>query len=86
MNNGNASYDKLLTMWRDEKKKREEGGRAENYSAKNYKKSLIIYSYYGTARGIDENFDYFFQCGDDIKFITKGWVNSSINKLTPVYF
>ena len=21
MNNGNASYDKLLTMWRDEKKK-----------------------------------------------------------------
>ena len=24
MNNGNASYDKLLTMWRDEKKKREE--------------------------------------------------------------
>ena len=24
MKNGNASYDKLLTMWRDEKKKREE--------------------------------------------------------------
>ena len=24
MDNGNASYDKLLTMWRDEKKKREE--------------------------------------------------------------
>ena len=24
MNNGNASYDKLLTMWRDEKKKRQE--------------------------------------------------------------
>ena len=24
MNNGNASYDELLTMWRDEKKKREE--------------------------------------------------------------
>ena len=24
MNNGNTSYDKLLTMWRDEKKKREE--------------------------------------------------------------
>ena len=24
MNNGNASYDKLLTMWRDEKKKVEE--------------------------------------------------------------
>ena len=24
MNNGNASYDKLLTMWRDEKRKRQE--------------------------------------------------------------
>ena len=24
MNNGNASYDELLTMWRDEKEKREE--------------------------------------------------------------
>ena len=24
MNNGNTSYDKLLTMWRDEKKKVEE--------------------------------------------------------------
>ena len=24
MKNGNTSYDKLLTMWRDEKKKREE--------------------------------------------------------------
>ena len=24
MDNGNASYDKLLTMWRDEKKKRQE--------------------------------------------------------------
>ena len=24
MNNGNANYDKLLTMWRDEKKKVEE--------------------------------------------------------------
>ena len=29
MNNGNASYDKLLTMWRDEKKKREEDDRRQ---------------------------------------------------------
>ena len=26
--------------------------------------------------------DYFFQCGDDIQFKTKGWVNSCINCLT----
>jgi hypothetical protein len=28
-----------------------------------------------------ENCDYFFQCGDDIEFRTKGWVNDSINVL-----
>ncbi len=28
-----------------------------------------------------ENNDYFFQCGDDIKFITKGWINDSISIL-----
>ena len=27
------------------------------------------------------NCDYFFQCGDDIEFLTKGWINTSINKL-----
>ena len=32
-------------------------------------------------KAYDENFDYFFQCGDDIKFVTKGWINSSIKKL-----
>ena len=29
----------------------------------------------------NENCDYFFQCGDDISFKTKGWVNSAINIL-----
>ena len=29
----------------------------------------------------EENCDYFFQCGDDIKFLTIGWVNQSIQKL-----
>ena len=29
----------------------------------------------------DENCDYFYQCGDDISFKTKGWVNDSINTL-----
>ena len=29
----------------------------------------------------DEKCDYFFQCGDDIKFINKNWVNSSIQLL-----
>lgn len=26
----------------------------------------------------DEGCDYFYQCGDDIKFTTKGWINDSI--------
>jgi len=29
----------------------------------------------------DEDCDYFYQCGDDIVFHTKGWVNDCINKL-----
>lgn len=29
----------------------------------------------------DENCDYFFQCGDDIQFITKGWINHCIGFL-----
>jgi hypothetical protein len=29
----------------------------------------------------DEGCDYFYQCGDDIEFTTKGWVNDSIKKL-----
>ena len=29
----------------------------------------------------DENCDYFFQCGDDIEFKTKGWVNDCISVL-----
>ena len=29
----------------------------------------------------EENCDYFFQCGDDIKFLSIGWVNQSIQKL-----
>jgi len=30
---------------------------------------------------LKENNDYFFQCGDDIEFSTKGWVNDCINVL-----
>ena len=29
----------------------------------------------------DDGFDYFYQCGDDISFKTKGWVNDSIHAL-----
>ncbi len=29
----------------------------------------------------NENNDYFFQCGDDIKFLTKGWINNCISIL-----
>ena len=29
----------------------------------------------------DDECDYFFQCGDDIEFLTKGWINYCINKL-----
>tara|TARA_A100001011_G_C14310223_1_gene845205 strand:- start:1097 stop:1744 length:648 start_codon:yes stop_codon:yes gene_type:complete len=29
----------------------------------------------------EEKCDYFFQCGDDIKFLNIGWVNKSIEKL-----
>jgi hypothetical protein len=29
----------------------------------------------------DDNCDYFYQCGDDIQFYTKGWVNDSIEML-----
>jgi FkbM family methyltransferase len=29
----------------------------------------------------DDNNEYFYQCGDDINFKTKGWVNDSINML-----
>lgn len=32
-------------------------------------------------KAYSENCDYFFQCGDDIIFTTKGWVNACINKL-----
>jgi hypothetical protein len=32
-------------------------------------------------RAYDEECDYFYQCGDDIKFHTKGWVNDSISTL-----
>lgn len=32
-------------------------------------------------KAYDENFDYFFQCGDDINFKTKGWVNDCIKTL-----
>ena len=33
------------------------------------------------AHGLNEGCDYFFQCGDDIEFKTKGWVNDCIKKL-----
>ena len=29
----------------------------------------------------DANYDYFFQCGDDIVFETKGWINACIKTL-----
>jgi len=29
----------------------------------------------------DDNCDYYYQCGDDIDFTTKGWVNACIEKL-----
>ena len=29
----------------------------------------------------DDGCDYFYQCGDDIEFKTKGWINDSINML-----
>ncbi len=32
-------------------------------------------------KAIEDNNDYFFQCGDDIEFKTKGWVNDCINVL-----
>jgi hypothetical protein len=33
-------------------------------------------------RAYDEGCNYFFQCGDDIKFHTKGWVNDCITALS----
>lgn len=32
-------------------------------------------------RALDEDYDYFFQCGDDIEFLTKNWVNDCIDVL-----
>ena len=32
-------------------------------------------------KAYNEKCDYFFQCGDDIIFATKGWINACINKL-----
>ena len=32
-------------------------------------------------KAYDDNCDYFFQCGDDIDFKTKGWVNACIETL-----
>jgi hypothetical protein len=32
-------------------------------------------------KALDNQCDYFFQCGDDIEFKTKGWVNDCIQKL-----
>ena len=32
-------------------------------------------------KALDDNCDYFYQCGDDIEFKTKGWINDSIKKL-----
>lgn len=32
-------------------------------------------------KAYDEGYDYFYQCGDDIVFKTKGWVNACILKL-----
>ena len=33
-------------------------------------------------KALDDECDYFFQCGDDIKFKTKGWINDSIKILS----
>jgi hypothetical protein len=33
------------------------------------------------AKAYEDGYDYFFQCGDDISFETKGWVNECIAKL-----
>ena len=33
-------------------------------------------------KAYDDNYDYFYQCGDDIVFRTKGWVNDSIQILS----
>lgn len=32
-------------------------------------------------KAYDDNYDYFYQCGDDILFKTKGWINDSIKML-----
>lgn len=32
-------------------------------------------------KAYDDKFDYFYQCGDDINFKTKGWINHSIKVL-----
>jgi hypothetical protein len=32
-------------------------------------------------KAFDDNCDYFYQCGDDIEFKTKGWINECIQKL-----
>ena len=32
-------------------------------------------------KAYDEQYDYFFQCGDDILYATKGWINDCINTL-----
>ncbi len=32
-------------------------------------------------KAYDDNYDYFYQCGDDIVFETKGWINDSISML-----
>jgi hypothetical protein len=32
-------------------------------------------------RALEENYDYFFQCGDDIEFHTKNWINDCIQVL-----
>ena len=32
-------------------------------------------------KALDSKCDYFYQCGDDIEFKTKGWINDSIKKL-----
>ena len=36
---------------------------------------------YIVPKAYDEQCEYFFQCGDDIYFTTKGWVNDSIKML-----
>ena len=32
-------------------------------------------------KAYDDKCDYFFQCGDDIEFMDKGWINDSIYNL-----